>query len=360
MVGCPRIISGNFKPTRRFVPGGCADRHYRFPFLFFHALEFFRAHRARSFRTPQASRRRAAGGGSQPRGRAGKTSRVQRSAAQSARRNFCRAGSGSPPRSGGAPGRSERGARPPRNRNCRQRRKRSPRKWKRRARSSNNPAASWPTKSPKPSLPEDPPAPAGGRGAWKLDEILRDALDALRSSRAAPDFLSHGDSPRWPPKAPRRIRPTSTAGLDFPLAQFHSCFRRHRLPDRETRRGVFPRQREGHRGEHHRSAAAKAEADRELREVEAKIARLDQEVPELREAARRDSAAEAERLRASGRAEIEKIKQAARAELAASERAAQQELRAMAASMAVERAGALVSSRMNREVRARIIPLIPR
>jgi F0F1-type ATP synthase membrane subunit b/b' len=102
------------------------------------------------------------------------------------------------------------------------------------------------------------------------------------------------------------------------------------------------------------ATAAKAEADRELREVETKIARLGQEVTELREAARRDSAAEAERLRASGRAEIEKISQAARGELAAAERAAQQELRAIAASMAVERAGALVSSRMNREIRARI------
>ena len=102
------------------------------------------------------------------------------------------------------------------------------------------------------------------------------------------------------------------------------------------------------------ATAAKAEADRELREVETKIARFDQEVADLREAARRDSAAEAERLRASGRAEIEKISQAARGEFAAAERAARQELRAIAASMAVERAGALVSSRMNREIRARI------
>jgi F-type H+-transporting ATPase subunit b len=102
------------------------------------------------------------------------------------------------------------------------------------------------------------------------------------------------------------------------------------------------------------ASAAKAEADRELQGVETKIARLDQEVAELREAARRDSAAEADRLLASGRVEIEKIRQAARGELAASERAAQQELRAIAASMAVERAGALVSSRMNGEIRARI------
>ena len=102
------------------------------------------------------------------------------------------------------------------------------------------------------------------------------------------------------------------------------------------------------------ASAAKAEADRELREVESKIARLDQEVAEMRAAARRDTAAETERLRVSGLVEMEKIRQAARGELVAAERAAQQELRAIAASMAVERAGALVSSRLNTEIRARI------
>ena len=95
--------------------------------------------------------------------------------------------------------------------------------------------------------------------------------------------------------------------------------------------------------------------------MNAKISRLSQEVAELREAVRRDMAAETERLRASGLAEIEKIKQAARAELAASDRAAQQQLREVAASMAVERAGAVVkSSKMNDEVRAAIIPFVPR
>lgn len=100
--------------------------------------------------------------------------------------------------------------------------------------------------------------------------------------------------------------------------------------------------------------AAKAEADRELRETEAKIARLDQEIAELRELARQDSATEAERLRVSGQAEIQKIIIAAHGELGASERAARQELQALAAAMAVERAGAIVRSRMNTEVRARI------
>jgi F0F1-type ATP synthase membrane subunit b/b' len=100
--------------------------------------------------------------------------------------------------------------------------------------------------------------------------------------------------------------------------------------------------------------AVKAEADRELREVETKIARLDQEVVELREASRRDSLAEAERLRASGQAEIEKIKQTARAEMAAADRVAQQELRSLAASLAVEHAAALVNQKMNPTIRERI------
>lgn len=104
----------------------------------------------------------------------------------------------------------------------------------------------------------------------------------------------------------------------------------------------------------HEATAAKAEADRELREVETKIARLDQDVTEMRGEAQRNWAAESERLHASGVAEIEKINLAARAELAASERAAQQQLREVAAAMAVENAAAVVISRMNAEIRARM------
>jgi F-type H+-transporting ATPase subunit b len=102
------------------------------------------------------------------------------------------------------------------------------------------------------------------------------------------------------------------------------------------------------------ATATKAEAERELHEVEAKIQRLDQDVAALREEAQRNWAAESERLRASAQAEIEKIAHAAREELAASERAAQQQVRELAASMAIERASALVSSMMNTEVRSRM------
>ncbi len=104
----------------------------------------------------------------------------------------------------------------------------------------------------------------------------------------------------------------------------------------------------------HEAAAAKTAAEREMHDVEAKISRLDQEIAEMRDAARRNWEAEAQRLHASGLAEIDKTNQAARAELAATERAAQQQLREIAASLAVQRAAALVSSRMNPQVRARM------
>jgi len=102
------------------------------------------------------------------------------------------------------------------------------------------------------------------------------------------------------------------------------------------------------------ATAAKAEAERELNSVVTKIEHFDQDVAEMREEAQRNWAAESERLYASGQAEIEKIAHAAREELAASERAAQQQVREIAASMAVERAAALVGSRMNAEIRARM------
>jgi len=102
------------------------------------------------------------------------------------------------------------------------------------------------------------------------------------------------------------------------------------------------------------AGAEKAEAERDLHVVETKIAGLDRDLEEMREQARRNWAAESERLRASSVAEIEKINLAARAELAASERAARHEVREIAASMAVERAAALVSSKMNAEIRARM------
>jgi F0F1-type ATP synthase membrane subunit b/b' len=102
------------------------------------------------------------------------------------------------------------------------------------------------------------------------------------------------------------------------------------------------------------ATAEKEEALRELHAVEAKLERLDKDVAEMREQARQNWEAESQRLNSSGVAEIEKINQAALAEVAASERAAQEQLREIAASLAVRDAAALVSSRMNSDLRARI------
>ena len=102
------------------------------------------------------------------------------------------------------------------------------------------------------------------------------------------------------------------------------------------------------------ATAEKEEALRELHAVEAKIERLDKDIADMREQARQNWEAESQRLHSSGVAEIEKINQAARAEVGASERAAQEQLREIAASLAVRDAAALVSSRMNSDLRARI------
>jgi len=100
------------------------------------------------------------------------------------------------------------------------------------------------------------------------------------------------------------------------------------------------------------AAAAKAEAEEELREAEARLAGLEQEAVQLRAAAQSQSAAEGERIRAWAREEIEKIERAAQAEIEAAERAARMELRGTAARLAVERAGGLIRSQLTAAAQA--------
>ncbi|MBI3404360.1 MAG: ATP synthase F0 subunit B [Acidobacteria bacterium] len=99
----------------------------------------------------------------------------------------------------------------------------------------------------------------------------------------------------------------------------------------------------------------KDEADRQLRDAENKLKRLDQEVEEIRATAKQDAAAEAERIRAMAREEEAKIQRAALAEIDAAERAARMELKATAAHMAVERATAIVTGRMTPEAQAALV-----
>lgn len=95
-----------------------------------------------------------------------------------------------------------------------------------------------------------------------------------------------------------------------------------------------------------KAAAAKAEAERRLRESEAKLSTLEKEMAQFRKLAQQEAAAELQRLRAMTQVDADKIGIAAKAEIEAAERAARVELKALAAKLAVERAEALVSKEL--------------
>ena len=95
-----------------------------------------------------------------------------------------------------------------------------------------------------------------------------------------------------------------------------------------------------------KAQAAKAEADRRLRDAEQRLARLEEEVRGLREQAQRDAAAEAERIRALAKSDAEKVAISAKAEIEAAERAARIELKTLAAKLAVDGAESLLAKQL--------------
>ncbi|HEV2305103.1 MAG TPA: hypothetical protein VGR93_06265 [Candidatus Acidoferrales bacterium] len=95
------------------------------------------------------------------------------------------------------------------------------------------------------------------------------------------------------------------------------------------------------------SARAQEEAQRQEREAEQKMSTLDNEVADLRARSKRESAAEAERIRARAQEEAKRVAQSAQAEIRAAERAAQMELKAVAARVALERAEAMLRERIS-------------
>jgi F-type H+-transporting ATPase subunit b len=104
-----------------------------------------------------------------------------------------------------------------------------------------------------------------------------------------------------------------------------------------------------------RGAEAKAEADRLLREAEAKLARIDQEIATLRAAAQRDAAAEAERIASTTLQDIEKIGLAAKAEIEAAERAARMELKTITANLAMDGAESLLAKELTPQVQEQLV-----
>lgn len=82
--------------------------------------------------------------------------------------------------------------------------------------------------------------------------------------------------------------------------------------------------------------AAAAEAAQRLKDIEARLAKLDVEVAEIRTSAESDAAAEEERIRQAAEEDKNKVVQAAEAEIAAIARNARRELKGYAANLAVD------------------------
>jgi F-type H+-transporting ATPase subunit b len=104
-----------------------------------------------------------------------------------------------------------------------------------------------------------------------------------------------------------------------------------------------------------KATAAKAEADRQLREAEGKLGRLQQEVTQLRSVAQQEAAAEAERIRAITRSDAEKIALAGKAEIEAAERAARLELKVIAANLAVDGAESLLAKELTAKTQESLV-----
>ena len=99
-------------------------------------------------------------------------------------------------------------------------------------------------------------------------------------------------------------------------------------------------------------ARAREAAERQRKEIDAKLAGLDDEINRLRAEAKRDAEAEAKRLRLLARAEADKIEHAAQMEIEAAGRAAHLELKALAARLAIERAEGLLLKEMTPQAEA--------
>lgn len=104
-----------------------------------------------------------------------------------------------------------------------------------------------------------------------------------------------------------------------------------------------------------KAQAAKAEADRQLKDAEQRLARLEEEVRSIRAEAQKDGVAEAERIRALAKSDVAKVGVAAKAEIEAAERAARLELKAIAAKLAVDRAESLVTKQLTPQTQDALI-----
>ena len=104
-----------------------------------------------------------------------------------------------------------------------------------------------------------------------------------------------------------------------------------------------------------KATAARAQADRQLKEAAFKMASLEKEIKELRAVAEGEAKAEAERLKIATQNDAAKIAQSAKAEIEAAERAARSELKTLAAKLAVDGAESAVAQQMTPAVQETLI-----
>ncbi len=104
-----------------------------------------------------------------------------------------------------------------------------------------------------------------------------------------------------------------------------------------------------------KATAIKAEADKQLADAEARLARLEQEVVALRATAEKEAAADAERIREMAKSDAEKISLAGKAEIEAAERAARMELKALAAKLAVDGAESLLAKQLTPQAQESLV-----
>lgn len=124
---------------------------------------------------------------------------------------------------------------------------------------------------------------------------------------------------------------------------------------REPIKKFFVERREGIQDDLARAERAKAEAERQLQEMQAKMSQLDEELAALRTQA--EAEAEAERVRIVDQAEVEaqKIVETAEREISGLTRAARQDLQAYAAKLSVELAREDIQKRLTPEAEAQLV-----
>lgn len=104
-----------------------------------------------------------------------------------------------------------------------------------------------------------------------------------------------------------------------------------------------------------KATAVKAEADKQLADAEAKLARLEQEISAMRATAEKEAAEDAARIKEMAKSDAEKISVAAKAEIEAAQRAARMELKALAARLAVDGAESLLAKQLTAQAQESLI-----